>query len=287
MKNEAITWGQWMYDTLSPDGYRLDAVKCIDAYFMSDWITAMRAHAGTNLFAVGEYWTTNLTAMQVYEQRVNGGINLFDFSLHYNMYSASQSPTTYDMRQIFANTWVQANPVLAVTFVDNHDTQPGQSGSSFIEEWFRPIAYALILTRQEGYPCVFYADYYGSNGTGNGSNGSGNGTQVPSMWSTLVNLMNIRRSNAYGREHEYFSNPSPQYIGWTSEGDETHGGLAAVVSTDSYPQGYLDMYVGTQYDGQAWIDATDNFPGQQVIIDSNGNGHFLVKGLGVTIWIPA
>ena len=32
---------------------------------------------------------------------------------------------------------------------------------SFVEDWFKPMAYALILLRREGYPCVFYGDYKG------------------------------------------------------------------------------------------------------------------------------
>ena len=50
---------------------------------------------------------------------------------------------------------------MAVTFVDNHDTQPEQALESFVERWFKPSAYSIILLRDTGYPCVFYGDYYG------------------------------------------------------------------------------------------------------------------------------
>jgi alpha-amylase len=53
---------------------------------------------------------------------------------------------------------------MAVTFVDNHDTQPGTSLESWVEPWFKPLAYALILLRREGYPCLFHADYFGHEG---------------------------------------------------------------------------------------------------------------------------
>jgi alpha-amylase len=46
--------------------------------------------------------------------------------------------------------------------VSNHDTQPLQSLESVVEAWFKPLAYALILLRKDGYPCVFAADYYGA-----------------------------------------------------------------------------------------------------------------------------
>ena len=65
------------------------------------------------------------------------------------------------MRTIFDGTLTQDNPTRSVTFVDNHDTQPEQSLESWVPDWFKPIAYALILLRQDGYPCIFYGDYYG------------------------------------------------------------------------------------------------------------------------------
>lgn len=49
----------------------------------------------------------------------------------------------------------------AVTFVDNHDTQPGQSLEPFTPAWFKPVAYALIPLRSTDIPCAFYGDYYG------------------------------------------------------------------------------------------------------------------------------
>lgn len=29
--------------------------------------------------------------------------------------------------------------------------------------WFKPLAYVLILLRRDGYPCIFYADYFGAH----------------------------------------------------------------------------------------------------------------------------
>ncbi|WP_435524713.1 hypothetical protein [Chryseobacterium indoltheticum] len=51
----------------------------------------------------------------------------------------------------------------SVSLVDNHDTQPLQDLEAPVEAWFKPIAYALILLREKGYPCVFYPDLYGAH----------------------------------------------------------------------------------------------------------------------------
>ena len=62
----------------------------------------------------------------------------------------------YDLTTIFDHSLVKNHPEHAVTFVDNHDTQRGQALESTVEEWFKPAAYALILLREDGLPCLFY-----------------------------------------------------------------------------------------------------------------------------------
>ena len=59
------------------------------------------------------------------------------------------------MRYLFDGTLVNEQPGLTVTLVENHDSQPLQSLESVVEAWFKPLAYALILLRKDGYPCVF------------------------------------------------------------------------------------------------------------------------------------
>lgn len=59
---------------------------------------------------------------------------------------------------------MQTHPTNAVTFVDNHDSQPHEALESWVDDWFKQSAYALILLRRDGYPVVFYGDYYGIEG---------------------------------------------------------------------------------------------------------------------------
>ena len=65
------------------------------------------------------------------------------------------------MRNLFKDTLIEKDPKMAVTFVDNHDSQYGQALESWIREWFKPMAYAIILLRKDGFPCIFFGDYYG------------------------------------------------------------------------------------------------------------------------------
>jgi alpha-amylase len=86
---------------------------------------------------------------------------VFDAPLHYNFKEAGDAKSEYDLRKIWDGTIVQSRPMDAVTLVDNHDTQVGQALQSWVSSGFKPLAYAMILLRTAGYPCVFYGDLYG------------------------------------------------------------------------------------------------------------------------------
>ena len=72
------------------------------------------------------YWAADVNKLHRYITSTEGKISLFDVPLHYNFYNASNDPN-YDMSKILEHTLVNENPCMAVTFVDNHDTQPGQA----------------------------------------------------------------------------------------------------------------------------------------------------------------
>ena len=265
---ECINWGKWYLETTNVDGFRLDAVKHINSEFYKNWIKELKKVSKKELFTVGEYWSGNVDKLHKYITQTEGLISLFDVPLHYNIVSASKDEN-YDMSKILAHTLVKENPNKAVTFVDNHDTQPGQSLESFVEKWFKPAAYSLILLREEGYPCVFYGDYYGI---------SNNNIEPVKELKTICTL---RKDEAYGAQHDYFDNQN--YIGWTREGDKNHekSGLAVVISNAG--DGKKLMYIGTNHSGEKFFDALGNCQ-EEVVIDENGNGVFPVKGKSCSIW---
>ena len=224
---------------------------------------------GKELFTVGEYWTGDISKLHQYIDKTRGQISLFDVPLHYNFSEASKTEN-YDLSKIFEHTLVKENPSKAVTFVDNHDTQPEQSLESFVQEWFKPIAYSLILLRTEGYPCVFYGDFYGIK--------HNNIEKVKD----LEILMLLRKEKAYGKQNDYFDNPN--YIGWTKEGDMEHekSGLAVVISNTN--DGEKRMYIGNHFANSVFIDALGNCE-EEIIIDGEGFGNFKVKGKSVSVWV--
>ncbi len=158
---ELTRWGLWYLSETGVDGFRIDAAKHIRFTFFRDWLHALRRLTGKPVFAVGEYWNQSADALCHYIGVTGGSLSLFDVPLHQQFCQASRSGGNFDMGSLGQNALVQRAPQLVVTFVDNHDTQPGQALESWVEGWFKPLAYAYILLRSEGLPCVFYGDYYG------------------------------------------------------------------------------------------------------------------------------
>ena len=266
---ECDYWGKWYLNETKVDGFRLDAIKHIPAVFYRDWIKKLRKESGKDLFTVGEYWSADLNKLRRYLSEVEGEISLFDVPLHFNLFYASIDDN-YDLTKIFDNTLVKDNPSKAVTFVDNHDTQPSQALQSFVSPWFKQAAYALILLRDSGYPCVFYGDYYGIPHD-----------NVEKVKNIEV-LMNLRQEKAYGTQHDYLDYPN--VIGWTREGERNviKSGLAVLISNKD--DGEKTMYIGQQFIGKTFIDALGNCD-EEVQIDETGSGLFKVKAKSASVWV--
>ena len=273
-------WGEWYIDTTGVEGFRFDAVKHVSADFFREWLDHVSHYAERDIFGVGEYWSYDVEALHSFVETTNGKVALFDAPLHYNFHVASQSGNGYDMRQIFDNTLVQQQPTLAVTLVENHDSQPLQSLESVVEAWFKPRAYALILLRREGYPCLFYADYYGAHYTDHGNDGEEHEIWLDSFQEILDQMLSARQTYAYGEQYDYFDHPNT--IGWTRLGDEDHpGGLAVLLSNGD--EGTKLMEVGQP--NATFVDITGHIT-ESVITNDDGWGDFRCNAGSVSVWVP-
>lgn len=269
VKEELDRFGKWYLDTTGVDGFRLDAVKHMNASFYRDWVRAMRTYGKRELFTVGEYWSPDLNRLKSYIASTEGVMSLFDVPLHYHFYRISHGNASFDMAKLWEGTLTGEDSWHSVTFVDNHDTQPGQALESFVMDWFKPIAYGIILLQEKGIPCVFYGDYYGIPHSGN------------APVKHLPTLMRLRASHAYGAEHDYYDHYD--IVGFTREGRGESDGLALLVSDG--PGGTKKMYAGAAHKGQVYVDALGNCQ-EEVVIDGEGNGVFRVEGGSISVWIP-
>lgn len=269
--DELKKWGIWSIEECNVDGFRLDAVKHIKFDFFKQWVNEIRKEKGENIFAVGEYWSGDVNRLKYYLSKCENVMSLFDVPLHYKFYEASNQEENFDLRSLTENTLVEFNEEKSVTFVDNHDTQPGQSLESWVKPWFKLLAYTFILTRKQGYPCVFYGDYYGileKNFQG--------------FKSQLDIILKARKDYAYGNQYDYFDEKN--VVGWTREGDLNHSnsGIAVLISNNN--DGCKKMYVGQRNINSVFIDMTTNCE-EEITVDNDGNGIFKVKNKSYSIWI--
>ncbi|MEL6354581.1 MAG: alpha-amylase [Cyanobacteria bacterium J06627_28] len=273
-------WGEWYVDLIDLDGFRFDAVKHVKAGFFPHWMKHVQRYSGRYLFSVGEYWSGDIKALHRFIDLTDGLVSLFDAPLHFNFHKASLWGSDYDMSAIFQDTLVETHPELAVTLVDNHDSQPLQSLESPVEDWFKPLAYALILLRAEGYPCVFYADYYGAQYTDVDDAGNKQEISLVSHQYLIDKFMAARKAYSYGEQHDYFDHPNT--IGWTRWGTPEHpGGMAVVLSNGD--SGFKRMDVGQA--NRTYVDIT-NHVAEPVTTDDEGWAEFLCEAGSVSVWVP-
>ncbi|MEH7128604.1 alpha-amylase [Neobacillus drentensis] len=268
---EMIRWGNWLANTLQCDGYRLDAIKHIDYRFIKNFVDNVRLQRGEDFYFVGEFWVPELSACQTYLENVDFKLNLFDVPLHYKFHEASKAGADFDLTTIFEDTLVLMHPEHAVTFVDNHDTQPNESLESWVEDWFKQSAYSLILLRKDGHPCIFYGDYFGIGGE----------EPVDGKAVAMDPLLYARYHTAYGEQEDYFDDA--HLIGWVRLGcaEMERSGCAVLISNRD--EGEKRMFVGEERAGEVWVDLTGTRD-ENISIEDDGFATFLVNGGSVSVW---
>ncbi|CAE6419588.1 unnamed protein product, partial [Rhizoctonia solani] len=239
-RDDLLAWGKWIIDEIGAAGFRFDAIKHIDDIFIAEFIKHVRGETHKpSMFAVGEFWKDSLDDINNYLNKLGTQFSVFDAPLHYTFKEAGELGNNFDLRQIFDGTLVKSRPMDAVTLVDNHDTQVGQALESWVSPWFKPLAYALILLRGDGYPCVFWGDLYGCGG---------DNPQPPV--NQLADIIRARKLFGYGETRDVWDHPN--CVGWVRAGDAHHDGCAVVVCNGDEGSKFLD--VGKDHAGEKWTD---------------------------------
>ncbi len=151
-----IDSADWVTRALDVQGYRIDDVKGISTYFL---LAFLNSKSMDGKFAVGEFFDGNedLLRQWVLDPRgMRRRASAFDFPLRYLLTAMCNQPGHFNMALLDHGGLAGTDPMSAVTFVENHDTDTSPSLAPIVEN--KALAYAYILT-SEGYPCVFYRDY--------------------------------------------------------------------------------------------------------------------------------
>lgn len=269
---EIKDWGVWFVQELNSDGLRFDALKHIDLAFVNNFIENIDKEVEKDLFMFGEYWSGNYSELKSVLEQIDPAMSLFDVPLHFRFYDAAKAGSSYDLRKIFDQTILNENPERALTFVDNHDSQLGQSLESWVEDWFKPLAYAMILLTKDGYPCLFYGDYYGCGGD----------QATAAKKDMLDPLLEARKKYAYGDEIKYFDHPNCIAIQRLGDIKHPNSGLVCILSNGD--ANYKKITFNTDFARNIFYDITGNVK-EKIVLDSNGRGRFVCNGGSVSVWV--
>jgi len=161
--NELISLARWLIEEIGFDGFRYDFVKG----FGAATIQAMQEFRYTRNgeyfapYGVAEYWDSTANTLKWVDTANFSNTNpvdAFDFPLR-EMLKALCDQYGFSLKNLI--TWesvLQKQPQSVVTFVENHDLR--DEGRPIVNE--KLLAYSYILTH-EGYPCVFWYDYFNLN----------------------------------------------------------------------------------------------------------------------------
>ena len=153
------------------------------------------------------------------------------------------------------------------------------SSESVVEPWFKPLAYAVVLLRREGYPCVFHPDYYGAEYEDLGRDEKPHRIVMPSHRFLIDRFLQARRGYAWGPQVDYLDHWNR--VGWVRLGDERHPKAMAVLMSDGQ-EGTKWMEVARP--NGTFHDLTGHVP-EPVVANEAGWGEFRCRGGSVSVWV--
>ncbi len=159
---QLIEYARWLLEEINFDGFRYDCVKGYGGWMVRaiQELRAIKNAKSYKPFGVGECWDSDRTIDDWLDETnawSDNPASAFDFPLRDRLKNLCDS-YGYSLRNLTeGGVLFKDRPHEAVTFVENHDIV---RDNPIINN--KMLAYAFILTH-EGYPCVFWQDYYNWN----------------------------------------------------------------------------------------------------------------------------
>jgi alpha-amylase len=274
--NDMKAWLSWLKNSANAgfDGWRYDYVKGYHSWVVHD----MNA-ASAPSFSVGEYWDSNTSAVDSWTSAANS--SAFDFALYYTMQTfCNNTGGGGNLADVLDPTksYAAKNPTRAVTFCANHDTDQITTD--------KMLGYAIIMTYQ-GYPCIFWKDYYNYGLATGGGSGSGWGNGINQLLWCREKLgggapnIQILKSNdpqclifgSYG-----YSSSSPGYITIVNSNPNSWKGYTVTTGN-----GYLKNHNLKAYAWSSTVGSQNVAPNNQWC-DANGNVQIWAAPRGYAVY---
>jgi len=270
-------YARLIIEELGFEGFRFDFVKGFGAW-MIGLLAKYKYEKDGKMdfmpFVVGEMWSGG-DDIETWLERANrytdNQIAAFDFPLRYKLKGVCDTPS-FDLRQLTdGGTVVMQRPANAATFVDNHD----MGADTIVND--KLMAYSFILVH-EGYPCVFWYDYYNNQldrpGTPNGINA----------------LIETHHKYAGGDSEILHADPDlyiMQRVGW---GDDNVQQSGLVYVLNNLGNQWSGTSVKTRWPNQRFVpiawDGHDEAHPDERMTDADGNAEFPAPPRGYCIYVP-
>lgn len=162
--SELVEYARWLIEEIGFDGLRYDFVKGYGTWIINAILERLyekNGITGFSPFGVGEYWDSDHSISQWLQETnsfTDNPVSAFDFPLRSRLKELCDTDG-FSLRRLTDRGTLVTNGLAhwAVTFVENHDIV---RTDGIVND--KMLAYAYILTH-EGYPCVFWQDYYNWN----------------------------------------------------------------------------------------------------------------------------
>jgi alpha-amylase len=169
---ELLKLARWLIEEVGFDGFRYDFAKGYGENTIAAFQEYRYIRNGNLIvpYGVAEFWDSASNTLRWVDSANlsnSNPVDAFDFPLR-DMLKALCDQYGFSLKDLLTwETILQKQPQTTVTFVENHDLR--DEGRPIIND--KLLAYSYILTH-EGYPCVFWQDYFnynlGLDGTPNG-----------------------------------------------------------------------------------------------------------------------
>jgi alpha-amylase len=160
---ELLKLSRWLIEEIGFDGFRYDFVKGFGPFTVQSIqeYRYMRNGQYFRPYGVAEYWDSAGNTLNWVNQanHLNSNpVDVFDFPLRELLKNVCDQYGFSLWNLVGGESVLQKQDYSAVTFVENHDLR--DEGRPIAND--KLLAYSYILTH-EGYPCVFWKDYYNLN----------------------------------------------------------------------------------------------------------------------------
>ena len=275
--SELMEYARWLVEEIGFDGLRYDFVKGYGTWVITAILERLYSRDGKTHFSpfgVGEYWDSD-TSIAAWLRQSNAysdnPVSAFDFPLRYRLQELCDIPG-FSLRTLTQSGTLITDGMAqsAVTFVENHDII---RSSPIVND--KLLAYAFILTH-EGYPCVFWQDYYNN---GLAQEGKPNG---------IAALVAAHESYSGGATTILCGDDDNLYM-MQRNGFEKQPGLIFVLNTNN--KKWNGRTVKTQWANRklqpiAWWAKDNNDKPEDQQTDDNGNGSFWAPPRGYVVYVP-